>query len=113
MNFRARYVRPHAQTVLAASAADTYQARSRQANRLFLGTGGPYEDASGPLHRGAQMGWGWNGFFLDADNDGDEDLWSPMGSDPSRCRPRRGRGCRSPSRSCQPPSERPTCGRRC
>lgn len=48
-------------------------------NTLFLNTGnGHFRDVSAEAG-GFQAGWAWGGGFLDFDNDGWEDLYTPNG----------------------------------
>lgn len=80
---RTRYVRPNAKTPLQTSVKIDQYFRIKQANRLWRNNrNGTFtdvvEEKMGPL----QTGWGWNGMFLDFDNDGHLDIHISNGSLP-------------------------------
>jgi len=82
-NPRNRYIRPVASTMIDSSHAKDPFVRTLQANRLYQNLGGfKFKDVTDRFIGPVATGFGWNGYFFDADNDGYLDLYISNGFRP-------------------------------
>jgi hypothetical protein len=82
VNPRSRYVRPYDGEEIRAQQRYVDTTRGRSAHHMFLFAGQRYQDAARGFLDATHIGWGWNGFFFDYDNDGWLDLFVPNGFRP-------------------------------